>query len=294
MDAVQKFWVMEDLVEQLLPMLDLPSTQAFVSVNPLALAILEKSYPLWQHLLHRSWQLFLKDFQNVALITDLLKMMKDPDPLLLSCLEYICQSSPFRVSSFPGKIILRLGDNYRVVTPWCFTLMQGMVARMESRMMVVEELHLKSFGGFEVRALASHASCQQQEISVVKFGHGLTFNEEVESWGREDVTNYISLLQNCSSWTVNELFLHSLGESGWRRLAEASAKGEIEFVFTTREALMLGRLVDVRKVWLATKLFWQIIGETFIFEREEEEGEEEWANIEEILEMGGGKHEVKE
>ena len=172
--------------------------------------------------------------------------------------------------------------------------MQGMVARMESRMMVVEELHLKSFGGFEVRALASHASCQQQEISVVKFGHGLTFNEEVESWGREDVTNYISLLQNCTSWTVNELFLHSLGESGWRRLAEASAKGEIEFVFTTREALMLGRLVDVRKVWLATKLFWQIIGETFIFEREEEEGEEEWANIEEILEIGVGKHEVKE
>ena len=63
---MQRFWVTEDLLEHLLPMLDLPSTHALASANPLALAILEKSPPLWQQLLHRSWQLFLKDFQNVA------------------------------------------------------------------------------------------------------------------------------------------------------------------------------------------------------------------------------------
>ena len=152
-------------------------------------------------------------------MTDLLKMMNDPEPLLLDCLEYICQNSPLRVSSFPlhdlRNIMLRLGDNYKVVTPWCFTFMQGMVARMESEVMVVVEVYLEYFGGFEGRALASQASCQQQEISFVKFKQGLTFNEGVGSLGKENVTNCISLLQNCSSWTVNGLFLHSLGESAW-------------------------------------------------------------------------------
>ena len=54
-----------------------------------------------------------------------------------------------------------------------------------------------------------------------------------------------------------------------------------------REALVLGRPADVRKVWQATKSYWRIIGLTYLIEKEGEGEEEEggWAEIQAILEM---------
>ena len=39
MEAMQKFWVNEDLLEHLMPMMDLPSTLALASVNPLVQSV---------------------------------------------------------------------------------------------------------------------------------------------------------------------------------------------------------------------------------------------------------------
>ena len=121
------------------------------------------------------------------------------------------------------------------------------------------------------------------------FGWGLRLNEEGETsiWEKEDVTNCTSLLKNSSSWRVNGLYLQSFGESSWRSLAEASERGEIVFVEVKREALIRGRLADVRKVWVATRSYWRIIGLVDLVEKvgEEEEEEEGWARIQEIMEM---------
>ena len=288
MEAMQKFWVNEDLLEHLMPMMDLPSTLALASVNPLVVALLGRPL-LWQHLLSKSWKLFPN---SIDLMTDLLKMMEDPEPQLLDFLEYICQNYPLlgliEIGEHKGEVMLHLGDNYKVVGPSCFMLMQYVVARMESKVMVVEEVHLEYTGGLVGRALASQASCQQQKVKSLSFGWGLELNEEGEasSWEKEDVTNCTSLLQNSSTWSVKGLYLQSFGESSWRGLAEASEKGEIVFVEVKREALILGRPADVRKVWLATRSYWRIIGLVDLVEKVGEEEEEEgWAKILEIMEM---------
>ena len=108
-------------------MLDLPSTLAVASVSPLALELIKRP-PLWQHLLHTSWQLVLKDSFNVDLVADLLKMMKDPDPLLIDFLEHICKKFSLlglmQVGEHKGEIMLQLDDNCKVVGPRCFQLMQ--------------------------------------------------------------------------------------------------------------------------------------------------------------------------
>ena len=195
-------------------------------------------------------------------MVDLLKLMNDPEPQLLSFLEHICENLPL-LGSFgevKGEIILQLGTNYKVVSPGCFKLMQYVVASVGSKVMemVVGMVQLEHFGGYALEyfggplgtALASQASQQQQEVRWASF-RGLTFNEEggeEPSWKKENVTNCISLLQNCSNWIVNGLYLNSIGETVWRSLAEVSTKGEIKFVEVKREALVLGRPADVRKV----------------------------------------------
>ena len=45
MGAIQEFWMSEDLLEQLLPMLDLSTTLALASVNPLAVSLLCRPIP---------------------------------------------------------------------------------------------------------------------------------------------------------------------------------------------------------------------------------------------------------
>ena len=297
MKAMQEFWMNEDLLELLLSMLDLASLLALASGCPLALELIKRPL-VWQHLLRTSWQLILKDSFDVDLVTRLLKMTRDPEPLL-DFLEHICKKFSLlglmQVGEHKGEIMLQLDDNCKLVGPRCFQLMQYMVAQMESKVMVLREVHLENLGGLVGRALASQATRQQQKVRLVRFRWGLTFNDEEgggleANWRREDVTNCISLLQNCSKWSVKGFYLHNLGELGWRSLAEASAKGEIKFVEVKREALVLGRPVDVRKVWMATKSYWRIIGLTDLIEREGEE-EEGWAKIQEVLELADEKWE---
>ena len=297
MKAMENFWMNKGLLEHLLSMLDLASILAVASIRPLVLQLIKRPL-LWQHLLRNSWQLILKDSFNVDLMTDLLKMMKDPEPLLLDFLEHICKKFSLlglmQVGEHKGEIMVQLDDNCKVLGPRCFQLMQYMVTQMESKLMVVREVHLEYFGGLVGTALASQVTQQQQVVRSVSFRWGLIFNKEggeEATWKKEDARNCISLLQNCSNWSVKGLYLHNIGESVWRSLARASMKGEIEFVEVKLESLILGRPSDVRRVWMATKSYWRIIGLTDdLIEREGEE-EEGWAKIQEIFEMGVEKWE---
>ena len=85
MDASQQFWMSEDLLEQLLPMLDLSTTVAFASVNSLALSVLFR--PLkWRRFLKRSFKptgSFRQEFRNAHMITDLLEMANSKESRLL-------------------------------------------------------------------------------------------------------------------------------------------------------------------------------------------------------------------
>ena len=293
MDVMKKFWASEDLMEHLLPMLDLPSTLALASVNPLVISLVQRTL-IWKHLLKTSWQLFLEDFTKVDKMIELLKMMKDPEPFLLDFLEYICRNVPLigliiEVGEHRGEIKLQLNGKNKVVGPSLFMLLEHVVASMEAEVMVdmvVEEVQLEYFGGNVGKALTSQAPRQQRKVRKVNFGWGLQFEEgEPTSWEKKDATNCISLLHNCSKWAVKGLYLHSLGQSDWSSLAEASAKGEIKFVDVKREALILGRLEEVKKVWEATTDYWRIIGLTELIGEGGEGRAEGWKRIQKVMEM---------
>ena len=152
MDVMKKFWASEDLMEHLLPMLDLPSTLALASVNPLVISLVQRTL-IWKHLLKTSWQLFLEDFTKVDKMIELLKMMKDPEPFLLDFLEYICCNVPLigliiEVGEHRGEIKLQLNGKNKVVGPSLFMLLEYVVASLEAEVIVVEEVLLEyKFGG---------------------------------------------------------------------------------------------------------------------------------------------------
>ena len=102
MAAVQEFWLSEDLLEYLLPMLDIPTTWAFASVNPLALSILSRPLP-WRRFLKRSFKpcrmskldlrtemftIFKKQDLENATIADLLRLANAKVPQLQDFLDH--------------------------------------------------------------------------------------------------------------------------------------------------------------------------------------------------------------
>ena len=116
MDASQQFWMSEDLLEQLLPMLDLPTIVALASTNPLAVSLLSRP-PLWRQFLFRLTQhgemciiwseACPRSFPNcdvedstsvykhkTPMIADILEMMECQESRLLEFVDHISQAFP--------------------------------------------------------------------------------------------------------------------------------------------------------------------------------------------------------
>ena len=169
MDASQQFWMSEDLLEQLLPMLDLSTTVALASANPLAVSLLSRP-PLWRQFLFRLTQhgemciMWLRSCPNCTstsvykqkapMIADILKMMECQESRLLDFVEHISQAFPVDEDGegrFPygGEIKLSLGENSRTISPAGFMYLEYVVSHLESNLVKVEEVTLKYLGSYE-------------------------------------------------------------------------------------------------------------------------------------------------
>ena len=132
MDASQQFWMSDDLLEHLLPMLDLPTLANIASVNPLVVSLLSRPQR-WLQLLKRTYQLpTAEEYYGVgkwpleehfsirpkaALIANILNRMECQESRLLEFLDFIGQTLPLRDGhlEFAGKIKLNLGGSSRTI-----------------------------------------------------------------------------------------------------------------------------------------------------------------------------------
>ena len=98
---MEKFWANEDLVEEVLPFLDLHSVVALASVHPLSLSLIQRDV-VWQGILLKTFktksELLLQQWEEkVDLLVDLMYLTSDEPAdgnLLQSVLHHICQNFP--------------------------------------------------------------------------------------------------------------------------------------------------------------------------------------------------------
>ena len=274
MAAVQEFWLSEDLLEYLLPMLDIPTSWAFASVNPLALSILSRPLP-WRRFLKRSFKptrmskldlrtgMSKQDLEN-AMIADLLRMAKVKVPQLQDFLDHLQEVFPLldvEDSRFGevGVVQIHLGGVSQLISFQGFLILE----QVQSKLIVVEEVTMNWLiePGHYAKALASQISRQEanvkmMEIRKIQSVHG-------RQSGRNLVENFLSVARKCSSWSLNQLLLEEfdkqdLDESIWSGLAEVSSTGSIGSLCVDAPALGCRELV--RRVWLATREYWSISG----------------------------------
>ena len=252
MAAVQEFWLSEDLLEYLLPMLDIPTTWAFASVNPLALSILSRPLP-WRRFLKRSFKptgmskldrqtdMFKQDFQN-AMIADLLRMTKAKVPQLQDFLDHLREVFPMldvkdSIFGKVGVVKILLGGNLQSIS------LQGclILELVQSKLIVVEEVRVNwLIEPGHAKALASQISRQEAHVKMMKIG--TIKSVQGRQSGRNLVENFLSIARNCSSWSLNQLLLEEfdkqdLDESIWSSLAEVSSTGSIGSLYVDASGL---------------------------------------------------------
>ena len=86
-----KFWRNPDLLLMLLPYLDVPSTWTLVNAQPLVLDVLKLKF-VWKWLLKRwpSPGTASDKFEQLKQLANILKVMEQPETLLLDLLDIIC------------------------------------------------------------------------------------------------------------------------------------------------------------------------------------------------------------
>ena len=99
MGVEHRFWRSPALVAQLILFLDVASTLALATIQPLVLGLLQRRF-MWKDLIKRSEIRpdYVNDVEDededskkiVMQMVSILKMMEDPKPLLLDLLHHIC------------------------------------------------------------------------------------------------------------------------------------------------------------------------------------------------------------
>ena len=90
-EAEQKFWQTAELVQGLLPYLDLESTLRLAHTHQKTQSILQGSR-VWTNLIKRSSPLHQLD--KVEHLVDILKLLEDTESNMLDLLDTICEANP--------------------------------------------------------------------------------------------------------------------------------------------------------------------------------------------------------
>ena len=259
------FWQSKDLMEHLIPFLDLPTTLALASTHHLALEVLQQKR-IWTGLIlslklvkSRFWHcgnsVEIKAMQRrVDVVTSLLKLMEEPEPLLNILLDTICLNFPPATDENGHKDVIfinspKVYNTGFFVSPTGFLLLEQAESGMESKVQVVSEVHLHYLWDSLATALAARAGRQGSPVTRLQCEAIEITEKELGEWF------VVNLLQKCSSWSVESICLYDLGLAGWRELAKACSqgKGELGSVQTGREVVGEGRDEDVRQAWVATR-----------------------------------------
>ena len=107
---MEKFWSNEDLVEELLPFLDLPSIVALALVHPLSLALVQRGV-VWQGILLKTFKAkseILVQQQWEEKVDLLMNLMSDDPEDGHLLLHHICQNFPPTPSNHLDKELIRV------------------------------------------------------------------------------------------------------------------------------------------------------------------------------------------
>ena len=313
-DAEMKFWRTPELVERLMPFLDGQSTLALVKALPLALeVILRKS--MWIKLVSQVCpydtddlldeaeyeDAVANDRRQVMPLVEILKMVEDPNPLLLALLHVICERFPSGdqyVEGLGGPELIQVSctcsrqHTSHTVSPYGFLLLEAVEGVLGSTEQKVERVVVHNLEELELTALQSRLFRQQDQVDPWGTPVGLDTNVEVSRLfcNSKDMAEAIStLLQYCHNVDVQDaLFIPvDIGTEGWAALGKALYQNVVNAVVSKKADMASARREDLWAIWECATNGWDV----WLDDNVREFFDDEWYLFEEFLD---GEDDVNE
>ena len=269
-EAEKKFWATPELIEQLLPYLNLQSTMSLAKIHQMTQNVLQ-GRRVWKKVIQRNCPIVGLD--HVKHFVAILKTLKGPEDHILVLLDAICESNtPFKSDSFPHvaapKVQMscpRHQEGCHDVSLDGFGLLEEVEGAFGTTQQTVEAIidsPMRSItagmcvpfflSASSFSALGSRMSRQEKEVEFPDICLDIKDIKDAESF-KEAMQN-IQL-----QWTVSLLTLspyclfveENLGREGWELVAEGLQlhPGAVTYVETSKEALAGVSKEDLRGIW---------------------------------------------
>ena len=319
--AERRFWRTPELVEKLLPLLDARSISRLAQVHQLTVELLQAA-SFWNDLVRRTCpydeispdqmdnqyefcnlvqDTFQEQKRAIKHLIKLLKKMEDPDVFLLQLLHVICDR-------FPSVGVRELWDDKPVlfqlscpcktshsVSHLGFMLLEEVEEALGTAEQKVEKVSINHLREPWLSALSSRASRQHERWKWWKQVERVDADRFVcsDTW---DLKNFLSLLHKCQKMVLEVVEIQEdLGPRGWANLAQAfPLLHKVHFVHSDREDMLGAKREDLKTIWNALNIpseddcVWsvhEVVGGrgVEVTVMAEEQKEEEWMTLEEIL-----------
>jgi len=284
--AGKKFWGSLDLVEKLLPYLDV-FTIILLAESKISctIQILQKSSAVWTKLARRTfpgnhtwsdqwsdysssgryWNFVKERFEEekiqVLHLTSILAKMDNPKSHTLNLLEIICEKFPpierSGRSDFFIKLVCPCHQSQHSVSPLGFLLLEEVEGAHGSAHQEVLQIKVPFLKDPLMSALGSRLSKQQVKMTKMHSGPAVC-------WSRKNAADLFALIQNCEPTQLSVYNLHVEGNieaDGWVDLARAlpltvDSEDPSFSVTATREAMKEARREDLKAVWDSLPVSW--------------------------------------
>ena len=289
-EAERKFWKTPELIERLLLFLDVESTLCLAQSHARTLNILEGGW-VWNKFIKRICPYDEEDNQGVnepetkldiiKNLVAILKLMEDPQVLLVDLLELICErvcsKEPNR-ASMVSVLCTRHSDPHTLPLE-AFVLLEEVEGAFGTTEQKIVSMFWAKLKTHSLTAVISRLSRQHEKLTLV----GQTYFDLKD---REDTELFLVFMQFQPGV---ERFLKlnvtgPIGEDGWAMLAMALENQTDVCIVTSKADLDLGRKEDMKKIWNSIReigIALQLPGWILDVDKEVVD----WTRLEQILDM---------
>ena len=309
-EAAKIFWRTPELVEKLLPFLDLDSTLHLAQTHRVTKELLNKSF-VWNKLIRRSCPSHDgKDFHDftpshdekmstVLRLVSILKLVKTPKVLVMDLLELIC--ARFERIRHGGEVLVSCSSHpgHHQISWACFLLLEEIESAFGTTLQRLVSITLGgNIGGSGV--LANNRFREKFKIENLSL-HALSSRVSRQQQGERislDLTSIRISSLRCAKaffflmqghpefsrpWSVH--VYGSLGAKAWEWMATALQfqPGVVFQIETDKRDLRKGRRSDVKDIWDAIGPGGFYISYEFCIRKDHLGGAEGWKMVEQIL-----------
>ena len=283
-EAEVKFWETPELVEKILPFLDLEATKRLAQAHGLTRRILQGKLAGSKLIRRSCHDLEVEGEAKVRNLIEILKLLEKPKAHLPTLLDVICERQLIAGSTEFIQMGCDHHPDSHQIAPRIFKLLEEVEGAFGTTEQTVEMVKIRWMEDAILSSLASRMARQRRKIGTLH-AHRISVDDQ------KSAEAFMKVIEASQGHGVVIHYLRvdgAIGKQGWKSVAKGLQMCHgVEHFYTLKEATEGGDREDFRKIWESLSILWSMRDKDDAhFEGfYKANGEADWARLEAVLDM---------